>query len=304
MTNKSMNALILSAGIGKRMQPITVHIPKPLLPIVNRTLIELQIERLSEQGIAHFGVNLFHHSRLIQRELKKINNIEIEIEIEDEILGTGGALGNFKKWSDDNFYVQACDMITDLPITDFRKRHKENKAIATIALIKTGTSTDNIEINGQNDLVKVHDQATPDRYTYAGAAVYSPEIFSFLPDRPIFSVVDLWYNVQAHGRKINTLVINNKWFNINTPGSYLDIVEKVLNNDFIITGQNFEAPVYIHESSRVGAYIKGFACIGANCIIEEPVSLENVIVLRNTHLSTGDYHNAVISDQFQCSCEI
>ncbi len=295
-----MKALILSAGVGERMRPVTDYLPKPLLPVIDRLLIEFQIARLAKQGIDHFGVNLFHHAPMIRRELAAAENAELVVE--DRLLGTGGALGNFKHWSGGVFYVQACDMITDLPVDRLDESHRAVKPVATIALIKTGTRTDNIEVGGDNALIRVHDRPARDRFTYAGAAIYSPEIFSFLPERRIFSVVDLWHNALRRGAKIHARIIECQWYNINTPGSYLDLIGKALNNEIMITDRKYENSRYIHESSRVGAAIKGFASIGANCVIEETVTLENVVVLENTRLKKGEFRDSIVSDRFQCSC--
>ena len=85
-------AMILAAGFGVRMRPITNNIPKPLVQVLGRTLIDRTIDRLQEGGVETFVVNTHHLSEKIHTHLQKRDNLEIKFSLESEILETGGGI--------------------------------------------------------------------------------------------------------------------------------------------------------------------------------------------------------------------
>ncbi|MCK5258857.1 MAG: hypothetical protein KAJ69_04995, partial [Thermoplasmatales archaeon] len=97
-----MRALILSAGLGNRLKPMTDFIPKPLLPIVDRPVIDINISRLLEFGIENIGFNLFYKPNMIKKLLEKIMD-NAYIVTEDKLKGTGGALLNFQEFLKGDF---------------------------------------------------------------------------------------------------------------------------------------------------------------------------------------------------------
>ena len=128
-----MNAIILSAGLGTRLRPITENIPKPLLPIVHRPIIEVNIERLINRGIENIGVNLFHKADMIKKFLKESSS-HLHIVVEKKLRGTGGALLNFRDLIKDDVIIHNVDVLSNIDIGAAIEFHKFQKPLATLIL--------------------------------------------------------------------------------------------------------------------------------------------------------------------------
>ncbi|MEO0205531.1 MAG: sugar phosphate nucleotidyltransferase, partial [candidate division WOR-3 bacterium] len=129
-----MNAIILSAGLGKRLGNITKKIPKPLLPINGTPVIKLIIKKLKRAGIKNIGINLFYKADLIKKSLQDLRRIEFVIE--KYLSGTGGALLHFKNFVSEDFLIHNCDILSNIDLKKALKKHKKIKPLATIVLVK------------------------------------------------------------------------------------------------------------------------------------------------------------------------
>ena len=130
-----MNAVLLSAGIGERMKPITERIPKPLLSIVDFRMIDYNIARLFDIGVKQIGINLFHKASTIEEYLNKSSR-NLHIITEPALKGTGGALVNFKEVMQGDFIYCSCDVLTDIDLAQVVEFHQTRKPAATLVLRK------------------------------------------------------------------------------------------------------------------------------------------------------------------------
>ncbi len=131
-----MKTILLSAGLGERLRPITKNIPKVMVPLNKKPCLEYNIENLSRQGIREFLVNTHYLPEKIKEYFGDGSqyNAKITYSHEPVILGTSGALNNFKNELDDTFLVVYGDVISDINIQEALAVHRKNKAIATIIL--------------------------------------------------------------------------------------------------------------------------------------------------------------------------
>ncbi|MFQ3579731.1 MAG: nucleotidyltransferase family protein [Bacteroidales bacterium] len=131
-----MKAFVMAAGIGTRLRPLTYHIPKPLVPIVNIPVIGHLMRNLSEHGINKIMANLHYYPNLITSYLNegKRWDLEIKYSYEKNLLGTAGGVKLQEKFFDDTFIVTSADGLSDINFTKLIKYHKAKRAIATIAL--------------------------------------------------------------------------------------------------------------------------------------------------------------------------
>ena len=138
-----MKAMILAAGLGTRLRPLTDSTPKALVTIKNRTLLEIIINRLKTFGINEMIINVHHFADHIIQYIKNNHffNIRIEISKEDNLLDTGGSLKKASWFFNKNetILVHNVDIITDLDLDKMRQYHLTNGSFATLAVRKRQT---------------------------------------------------------------------------------------------------------------------------------------------------------------------
>ncbi|HSL89188.1 MAG TPA: nucleotidyltransferase family protein [Ignavibacteriaceae bacterium] len=203
-----MNAMILAAGLGTRLKPLTDNKPKALVEINEQTLLELAIKKLQRHGFNNIIVNVHHFPDMIVDYLKSNNNFGSEIFISDErklLLDTGGAIKEIEKHIDFNFpvLVYNVDVITDLNLQTLYEYHESSDNLATLAVRNRETTRyllldrDNILCGWTNKITKeeriVRDHSFKlNEFAFSGIHVVNPAIFNLMPVEKKFSIVDLY----------------------------------------------------------------------------------------------------------------
>jgi len=133
-----MKAMILAAGEGTRMRPLTIEWPKPMLPIQGKPILEYTIELLRHHGITQIAVNLHHRPAVITEYFGDGRDLGVEItySFEDQLLGTAGAVKKLEHYFDDTFLVFYGDVLTNLNLSALVDFHRTKAGIATIALYR------------------------------------------------------------------------------------------------------------------------------------------------------------------------
>ena len=146
-------AFILAAGRGERLRPITDYIPKPLLPILGKPVLESVLERVSVLGIQKTGINLHHKKEDIETWIKQSAfSGRIELFPEDPVLGTGGALKNAERFlKNSTFLVHNSDILSDIDLTRLVDYHLSSGNIVTLA-VHDYPEFNKLEIDGKGFL--------------------------------------------------------------------------------------------------------------------------------------------------------
>lgn len=184
--HRKYHAIILAAGYGTRLAPVTDVIPKPLVPVGNLTLLENILISLERAGVAEFAINTHHLGVMIIRAIENSDwRGKVKVYPEAEILGTGGPLVNAKDFlcDCDTFILHNSDILTDIDLGKLIKCHENNDSIVTMMLIDGPENK--VAVNEDGYIVDIlgklgREQNYP-KLTYAGIAVFSPEIFDYLP---------------------------------------------------------------------------------------------------------------------------
>ena len=131
-----MQGMILAAGFGTRLAPLTNNCPKALVPLNNRPLLGYIINKYIDSGITNIVINAHYLSEQIIDFVTKSNfNAEIKVVVEKDILGTGGGIFNMLKYiTDDDFFVYNTDVVSDIDLPSLMKYHKQNNPIATMVM--------------------------------------------------------------------------------------------------------------------------------------------------------------------------
>lgn len=178
-----MKALILAGGFGKRLRPLTDEVPKPLLVVGGKTILDWQIEWLKSYGISSFIVTSSHLSHKIVEHLQdgKRHGIDVKIVIEDKPLGKGGAIKNCRDIiGDDDFIVTNGDVVTNLEISRL-KLHGED--VAAMALVPLRSVYGIVKIADSMVLGFEEKPLIKDHWVNAGAYLLTSGIFNMLHDK-------------------------------------------------------------------------------------------------------------------------
>ena len=129
--------MILAAGIGERLRPLTTIYPKALVPVVNTPMIDRIIQFLAIHGVEKIIINAHHHARMLRDYIEGENplSVKVEIRIEKEILGTGGGIRNTEDfWGNDPFIVINGDILTQVDFRAMLEFHVDHQADMTVAV--------------------------------------------------------------------------------------------------------------------------------------------------------------------------
>jgi NDP-sugar pyrophosphorylase family protein len=218
-----MKAMILAAGLGTRLRPLTDDRPKALVEIDGRTLLEIALTRLRAFGIQDVLINVHHFANMVVDYLKTNDNFGIRIQIsrEDVLLDTGGGLKKaawfFKDLAaqsgyNESFILHNVDVLSTIDLGRMRKFHGETQALATLAVQDRDTSRyllfdEQSELCGRragrdqpSELVRPAPH--PRSWAFSGIHVISPRLFSLMTEDGPFSIITSYLRLASQGEKI------------------------------------------------------------------------------------------------------
>ncbi len=184
-----MRAMIMAAGLGTRLRPITYEMPKPMVPVLNRPVIEHILELLARHGFREVNANLHWFPELIRERLGDGSRLGIELHYSEEeaLLGTAGGVRNAAGFLGDEFLVISGDALTDIDLATMREVHRSHDGIGTLATRRVDdTSQFGVVITGDDGRVQGF-QEKPDPaealsdLANCGIYMFSSEIFDHFP---------------------------------------------------------------------------------------------------------------------------
>ena len=193
-------AVVLAAGLGTRLRPLTLMTPKPLLPVWGEPMVERVVNMLSDWGVEEVTVNAHHLAEQVEDWAKEYNakggkgRPRISVSVEKEILGTGGVLRPLEKWiGDDPFWLVNGDIvIEDLDPAPICEAFERSGRFAACWMAETGPRTIEADPEGRVCNWKSDDAGVNGTYTYCGLALLSPDVIRFLPNRPFATIVEAY----------------------------------------------------------------------------------------------------------------
>lgn len=216
-----MKAMVLAAGLGTRLRPLTDNRPKALVELNARTLLEITLTRLKAFGIREAIVNVHHFADLVVEYLKltKSFGMRIEVSREDMLLDTGGGLKKAAwffsedgKDADEPFLLHNVDVVSTIDFGRMVEFHRKNAALATLAVQDRQTSRyllfdEQLALCGRragrdakDEIVRVSSKLLP--LAFSGIHVISPRLLRLMTEEGVFSIIDVYLRLAAAGEKI------------------------------------------------------------------------------------------------------
>ncbi len=223
-----MRAIILAGGLGRRLKPLTDRIPKPLLPIKGKPLLEWVILNLRKHEITDIVLSIGYKAEMIREYFGDGSHLRVKIHynVESEPLGTGGAVKDIVKKMDitESFILVWGDNLADYNFTEMIRFHKKNHALLTMAL----TSREDVEYFGVAELdrskiirfiEKPEREKAPSNLINAGAFVVNRELIDLLPEGPS-SIERECFEKLCGNRSVYAYEHRGYWFPIDTLEKY------------------------------------------------------------------------------------
>ncbi|TFG23302.1 MAG: glucose-1-phosphate thymidylyltransferase [Promethearchaeota archaeon] len=316
-----MKAVILAAGEGKRLKPITSSRPKPMIPLAGKPLLEHTIMGLKDAGINDILLIVGYKQDIIKdyfgNGFDKFN-IKIEYTTQDEYLGTAHATGYAKDFiKDDPFLMMYGDLLVDpIIFKEVLQKFNQNKPEGLISLLEVGNPKEYgiISLNSDGFLEKITEKPSPDlnlgNLANAGIYVFKPIIFkaiektekSIRDEYEFTDSMDILIN-KLNGKIVGYTIKDKFWSDIGLPWQLLDansylldkIEKKILGNikDNVI----IEGNVYIGKGTTVhsGTYIQGPCYIGEDNTIGPNAFIRfNTTIGNNCHVGNSEIKNSII----------
>jgi N-acetyl-alpha-D-muramate 1-phosphate uridylyltransferase len=225
--------MILAAGLGTRLQPLTDHTPKALVKVGDRPMLEHVARRLVDAGADHLVINVHHHADQIIDFLDEVDHFGVKVDVSkepDERLETGGGLKNASHYfrKDAPFFMHNSDVMTDIDLRALYDAHVDSGALATLAMRPLETARylvfDDEGLCGFSSAGK-HDTKGEDRIIrdtsgelvrldFTGVQVISPRIFDLMFEEGVFSIINTYLRLAKQGEHILPFETSGLWIDI------------------------------------------------------------------------------------------
>ncbi|MFO7983562.1 MAG: mannose-1-phosphate guanyltransferase [Desulfuromonadales bacterium] len=315
-----MKAVIMAGGFGTRIQPLTINLPKPMIPLINKPIMLHIIELLKKHGITDLVLLLYHQPMSIKSYFRDGSDFGVSITyitpLED--YGTAGAVKAAAQHLDEPFLIISGDLLTDFDLGKLVDFHQSNNARATMTLTRVAdplqfgvviTDTDHkvtkfLEKPGWGEVFS--------DTINTGIYLLDPEVLELIPEEENKDwSKDIFPMMLEQGMDLYGCLLDGYWQDIGNPQAYLEACRDVLtekvdleldekreprddcrlhlgHDTFLAPPDRLQGTVVIGENSNILGPVRLSDCvIGRNCVIEEGVELQGAILWDNVYVKKG-----------------
>jgi NDP-sugar pyrophosphorylase family protein len=296
-----MQALILAGGKGTRLRPLTIYTPKPIVPILNRPLLQYQLEILARAGITDITLSLSYQPGKIEDVLGDGSELGVDLRFltEPSPMGTAGAYKFAAGALRETTVVFNGDIITDVDIASVIETHQKNSADATILLtpVEDPSKFGLVETGKKGEVVRFLEKPSPDalanlptKNINAGVYVLEPSILDLIPPGENCSFeYDVFPLLISSKRAFFSHVLTGEyWRDVGTPLSYLAAHQDFLSGKI----KHFSAPQTSASDIATTAEVDAVSIIGEGCVIKPHARIINSVLGPGVHVD----EKASISD--------
>ncbi len=300
---KNLKAMVMAAGMGSRLEPITLMLPKPLMPILNRPLMDIILMQLRAIGVRDVISNTYYLAdQIINRYEKNDLGINFSYIKETELSGTAGGVKKCQFFFDEgeDFIVMSGDGLTTVDIQKGLEIHKKSKAIATI-----GVKEIPIEEVSHFGVVVVDDEGYISEFQEkpsvedaksnlinTGIYIFNYKIFDYIPEGKFYDFAKNVFPDLLKDGQINTFKVDEYWNDIGTISQYKQSIQDVFNGVCPIEHSKvFETNLgsYVVGNTELPKTVRfvGNTVVGNKCKLGEYIKLENCVLLDGAEVPTG-----------------
>ncbi|PKM76252.1 MAG: mannose-1-phosphate guanyltransferase [Firmicutes bacterium HGW-Firmicutes-15] len=313
-----MKAMIMAAGVGARLMPMTTYIPKPMIPMANRPLMANTVQLLAEHGFRSIIANLHCHTDYISNYFGdgQAFGVSMDYSREEELMGTAGGVKRCDWFLDETFVIISGDALTDIDLALLVKTHKRKGALATLALKEVeDVEHFGIVICSDDGLIKSfqekpRSEEALSRVANTGIYVFEPEIFKYIPAGQFY---DFGKQVFPHlvkaGCPFYGVTVDDYWCDVGNIDRYRQANADVLAGRVRVkTGGRLLSSksggrVLLGEGVQVGKSVSftGTVVIGSGCSIGDSVKISDSVIWNDTII--GD-HSTIKGAVIGADCKI
>jgi len=300
--------MILAAGFGTRLRPLTNVLPKPLFPILNQPILEHTLHFLKSHGIRKTAINLHHKPENIINYFGDGKRFEMDLHYsrEEKILGTAGGIKKLQDFfKDDSFWVINSDILTDVDLSDALEFHKEKKSKLTL-VVRQVFNTEKyrpIKLDDDGRIVNflghsIMNSKDVTQVMFTGIQIVEPDIFSRIPENKFYGTTeDVFPEMIKDGLPVYGYLHHGYWADIGTRETYIQAQADALDGRLILktpssgNPEGYLAAQTVHigkgckisQNSQVGPY----AVLGDNCYLYPGAVVKNSILWPGTTIKNG-----------------
>jgi NDP-sugar pyrophosphorylase family protein len=311
-----VKAILLAGGKGTRLRPLTIHTPKPIVPIFDRAFLHYQIELLKQvPEIDEVILSLNYQPRRIEEIFGTGSGTGVRIRyvVEPAPLGTGGAIRFAAQGTSETIVVFNGDVMTSVDVNRVVTMHRERRAKATIVLtpVENPSAYGLVETTEDGAVSRFLEKPSEDEITCdtinAGIYVLEPDTFDRIPKDVAYSIERGYFpSLVERGEPFFAYIDRGYWIDIGTPEKYVQVHRDMFDGRFvggifahadrtrpivaadarIEEGARLEPPCFIDSGAQVkaGAVVGAYAVIGRNVVVEEEAHVGNCIIWPNTRI--------------------
>jgi mannose-1-phosphate guanylyltransferase len=305
-----MQALILAGGKGTRLRPLTMHTPKPIVPIANQPFLLYQLELLKRADVRDVILSLSYQPQKIEDRLGDGTdyNVRISYTVEASPLGTAGAYRHAAGLITETTVVFNGDVLTDIDLNEVIRFHRERQAAATIVLtpVPNPTAYGLVETEEDGRVRRFLEKPKPEEVTCdtinAGIYILEPRVLDYVPEgEPFMFEYGVFPRLLERGEPFFAHVWRGYWRDIGTSASYLqanlDVIAgrvKILSAAAAERGEKFDdtavigAPSVVDPSCTLKPGVQIInSVVSRNCLFEEGARIENSVVRSGSRVGAG-----------------
>lgn len=319
--DKEIKAMVMSAGVGSRLEPLTLSIPKPLVPIANKPVMTILFEKLAQIGIKDVICNTYYLSeQIIDRYSNNDLGINFNYIVEDTLSGTAGGVKKCQKFFDKNstFVVLSGDGLTNADIKKGIEIHQKSNAIATIGIKRIPqeyVSHFGVVVTDSKGFItefqeKPSIEEAKSNFINTGIYIFDYRIFDYIPENTFYDFAKNVFPKLLEEHAINTFEITEYWSDIGTLDQYKqttqDLFEGKCSFSYTPIVQT-DCGQYISASDKIDKTVKFVGCstIGQNTVIGKNSTIENSIIWDNVHIGENiSVKNCIIASNSQIYTDI
>ncbi|MCU0255510.1 MAG: NDP-sugar synthase [Vicinamibacterales bacterium] len=302
-----MKAILLAGGKGTRLRPLTLHTPKPIVPIFGRPFLTYQIDLLKQiPDITEIILSLNYQPRRIEEVFGDGSDAGVRLRylVEPAPLGTAGAVKFAEDFLDDTVVVFNGDVLTQIDLAAVIARHRERRAKATIVLtpVENPTAYGLVETDADGNVTRFLEKPKPEEITCdtinAGIYVLEPDTLDRIPKDTNWSIERSYFpSLVERGETFVAYVYRGYWIDIGTPAKYVQVHRDIMDGRFDASPFDGQpARAFVAEGARVdegavvqgpcfvneGAVIKAGARVGPHSVLGRQVHVEEQAVVEGT----------------------